>query len=90
MYMYVYTYIYIYIRWNSSREHYTIRSKVPFRQTPAGLSTLSMFGRALHRQLRVGSPQTQEQVLRPAGVRHICKRNLYRFLQFAVHGHYLN
>ena len=30
-----------------------------------------MFGRALHRQPRVGSPQPQEKVLRPAGVRHL-------------------
>ena len=45
-----------------------ISSKIPLCQTPVGLSTSSMFGGALHRQPRVGSPQPQEQVLRPAGV----------------------
>ena len=48
-----------------------ISYKIPFCQTPVGLSTCSMFGRALHRQPRVGSPQPQEKVQRPAGVRHI-------------------
>ena len=32
-------------------------SETPFCQTPVGLSTCSMFGRALPRQPRVGSPQ---------------------------------
>ena len=49
-------------------------SKVPFCQTPVGLSTCSMFGRALH---RAGSPPPQEQVLRPTGVWHFRKWNLY-------------
>ena len=37
----------------------------------ANNTTCSMFGRALHRQPRVGRPQPQEKVLRPAGVRHL-------------------
>ena len=35
-----------------------------------------MFGRALHRQPGDGGPQPQENVLRPAGVLHLCKWNL--------------
>ena len=34
----------------------TMSSRVPSCRTPAGLSTFSMFGSALHRRPRVGSP----------------------------------
>ena len=54
----------------------TKSSKIPFCQTPVGLSTWSMFERALHRQPGVGSSQPQEQVLRLAGVWHLHKWNL--------------
>ena len=51
----------------------TVSSKILFAQTPVGLSTCSMCGRALLRQPRVGSHQHREQVLRPPGVRHLYK-----------------
>ena len=38
-------------------------SEIPVCQTPLGLSTCSVFGRALHRQPRLGSPQPQGKVL---------------------------
>ena len=46
-----------------------------------------MFGRALHGQPRVGSPQPQEKVPRPAGVRHSYTRNLYEQLSDHRHQH---
>ena len=52
-------------------------SEIPYCQTPVGLSTCSMFGRALHRQPRVGSPQPQEKVPRPARMRHLFEWSLY-------------
>ena len=75
-------YIYIYIQRERERDVYIciykeiqISSKIPLCQTPVGLGTFSMFERASHRQPRVGSPQPQEKVLRPAGVRHLYKCN---------------
>ena len=50
--------------------------KIPSCQTPVGLGTFSMSGRALHRQPGVGSLQPQEKVPRPAGVRHLYTWNL--------------
>ena len=51
----------------------TISSESPFCQTWVGLSTRSMFGRALHGQPRVVSPQHQEQAGGPTGVWHLYK-----------------
>ena len=48
----------------------TISSRMPSCQTPVGLSSCSVLGRALHRQPRVGSPQSQKQILRATGLRH--------------------
>ena len=47
----------------------------PFARHLLVLGTCSTAGRALRRQPRVGSPQPQEQVLRPAGVWHLYKWN---------------
>ena len=72
-------------RFDSSEN--TISSKVSFCQTLLGLGTLSMFGRALHRQPGVGSPQPQEEVPRPAGVRHLCKWNLQSLPRATISSH---
>ena len=60
----------------------TFSSKIPFCQTPVGLSTSSMSGRALHRRPRVGSPQPHKKVPRPAGLRHFYRWDVFRGWKF--------
>ena len=78
LYYIILYYIILYIIYISLlKSENVISFKIPSCQTPVGLGTCSMSGRALHRQPRVGSPQPQEEVLRPAGVRNSC-RTLWR------------
>ena len=65
IYMYMYKYIYIYI--------YIYITYILYSITHTNAS--SIFGRASHRQRRVGGARPQERVLRPAGVRHLRRWN---------------
>ena len=75
MCVYIYIYIYIHI-------HITIYELYVPTFPSAGPLSVSVFffygwKGFVHRQPRVGSPQPQEEVPRPAGVRHLYKWNLY-------------